>query len=267
VLCASAHKGLILLNSLYFHHLALGGATGWGANTDKARVAVRNNLLSALPRKDLDRLIPHLEPVPLKLGDVLYESGGPIRHCYFPNDGVVSLLTVIEARKSAEVGMVGREGLVGMSAAVGINVSQLRAVVQGTGSAMRITAANLQKEFAANAALHRGLFRFNHSLMGQVAQTAACNRFHKAEMRLARWLLVTRDRLRSESFRLTHDFLSLMIGVRRVGVTNAAGKLANRNLISYSRGNVRILDSKGLQAASCGCYGAVKAMYREVAGH
>jgi len=166
-----------------------------------------------LPRRDLKRLLPHLESVPLTLGQVLYEPGARIRHCYFPTEGVVSLLTVLEAQKAAEVGMVGREGLVGMSAAVGLNVSQLRAVVQGTGSAMRITAASLQKEFAASNALPRGFIRFNHSLMGQVAQTAACNRFHKAEMRLARWLLVTRDRLRSESFQLTHKFLSLMIGV------------------------------------------------------
>ena len=219
-----------------------------------------------MPRSDLKRLLPQLEPVSLKLGEVLYEPGSRIRHCYFPNEGVVSLLTVLEPHKAAEVGMVGREGLVGMSAAVGINVSQLRAVVQGAGSAMRMTAAGLQKEFAASDALHRGLFRFSHSLMGQVAQTAACNRFHMAEMRLARWLLVTRDRLRSESFRLTHQFLSLMIGVRRVGVTNAAGRLAERNLISYSRGNIRILNSRGLQAASCECYGAVKAMYGNTYG-
>ena len=157
--------------------------------------------------------------------------------------------------------MVGREGVVGMSAAVGMNVSLFRAVVQGAGSAMRMPAASLQKEFGASGALHGGLFRFNQSLMGQIAQTAACNRFHKAEMRLARWLLVTRDRLRSDTFRLTHQFLSLMIGVRRVGVTNAAGSLARRKLISYSRGNVQILNSKGLQAASCECYEVVKAMY------
>ncbi len=179
---------------------------------NKARVPVLNHLLAELPRKDLKRLLPRLESVALNLGDVLYEAGTRIQHCYFPNEGVVSLLTVLEPHKSAEVGMVGREGLVGMSAAVGINVSQLRAVVQGAGSAMRMTAENLEKEFAASDALHRGLFRFNHALMGQVAQTAACNRFHRAEKRLARWLLLTRDRLRSESFRLTHHFLSLMIG-------------------------------------------------------
>lgn len=230
------------------------------------RDMVRNQLLADLPPKDLKRLLPQLESVPLKLGDVLYEPGARIRHCYFPSEGVVSLLTVLSPHKAAEVGMVGREGVVGMSAAVGINNSQLRAVVQGAGSAMRISAAGLQKEFSASASLHRGLFRFHHSLLGQVAQTAACNRFHKAEMRLARWLLVTRDRLRSESFYLTHQFLSLMIGVRRVGVTTAAGSLARRNLISYSRGNVRILNGRGLQAASCECYAAVKTIYANTHG-
>ena len=229
--------------------------------TETTRAPVLNELLANLPRGDLKRLQPHLKRVSLTLGQVLYEPRARIRYCYFPNDGVVSLLTVLTPHKSAEVGMVGSEGLVGMSAAVGIHVAQLRAVVQGAGSAMRMTAASLQKEFAAHNSLHHGLFRFNHALMGQVAQTAACNRFHKAEMRLARWLLVTRYRLRSESFQLTHQFLSLMIGVRRVGVTAAAGSLARRKLINYSRGNIRILNSKGLQAASCECYETVKVLY------
>jgi CRP-like cAMP-binding protein len=234
--------------------------------TAKTRVKFRNQLLAKLPRRDLERMIPHLEPVSLTLGEVLYEPGIRIRHCYFPNDGVVSLLTVVAPHEAAEVGMVGDEGLVGTSAAVGINVSQLRAVVQGAGSAMRMTTASLRKEFTASLALHRGVLRFTHALMGQIAQTAGCNRFHKAEMRLARWLLVTRDRLRSESFHLTHQFLSLMIGERRVGVTLAAGNLANRKLISYRRGNVRILNVRGLQAASCECYEVVKAMYASTSG-
>jgi len=222
---------------------------------------VRNSILLGLPPRQLQRLLPQMEVVPLKLGEELYAPGGRIRHCYFPNDGVVSLLTVLAPHKAAEVGMIGSEGVVGMSAAVGINVSRLRAVVQGDGSAMRISAANLEKEFAGSNALHRGLFRFGQSLTGQIAQTAACNRFHRTEMRLARWLLVTRDRLRSESFILTHQFLALMVGVRRPGVTTAAGSLARRGLISYTRGRIRILDSKGLQDAACECYEAVKAMY------
>lgn len=234
--------------------------------TAAARVRAENQLLGNLPRGDLERIAPHLVPVSLALGEVLYEPGAVIRQCYFPNDGVVSLLTVVAPHKAAEVGMIGGEGLVGTSAAVGIKVSQLRAVVQGAGSAMRMTAASLRKEFEASSSLQRGVLRFMHALMGQMAQTAVCNRFHTAEMRLARWLLATRDRLHSDSFQLTHQFLSMMIGVRRVGVTHAAGNLARRNLISYSRGNVRILNVKGLQAASCDCYEVVKALYATNAG-
>ena len=162
--------------------------------------------------------------------------------------------------------MVGGEGLVGSSAAVGMKVSQHRALVQGAGSAMRMTAASLRKEFDASLALRRGVLRFAHALMGQIAQTAACNRFHNAEMRLARWLLVTRDRLRSESFCLTHQFLSLMIGVRRVGVTKAAGGLQRRKLIRYHRGSITILGRRGLEAASCGCYRAAQNVYDRFLG-
>jgi CRP-like cAMP-binding protein len=222
---------------------------------------IGNKILLDLPARQLERILPQLETVAMKLGEQLYEPGGRIRHCYFPNDGVVSLLTVLAPHKAAEVGMIGSEGIVGMSAAVGMNISRLRAVVQGTGTALRIAASAMEKEFAGSNALHRGMFRFNQALMGQIAQTAACNRFHRVEMRLARWLLVTRDRLRSETFVLTHQFLSLMLGVRRARVTTAAGSLARRKLISYSRGNIRILDSKGLEAASCECYETVKAMY------
>lgn len=215
-----------------------------------------------MPRKDRERLRPHLEPVEMRLGQVLYEPGAPIRHCYFPGEGFVSLLAVISPHKAAEVAMVGREGAVGTAAAVGIRNSQLRAIVQGAGSAARITAARLREEFARSDSLRASLFRFNSVLLGLFAQTAVCNRFHSAEMRLARWLLVTRDRMQSDRFHLTHQFLSQMIGVRRVGVTAAAGNLARRRLISYSRGDVRILDSKGLEGVACACYTAAKAIYR-----
>jgi len=178
-----------------------------------------------------------------------------------PSPWVAALLTVLAPGKTAEVGMVGAEGLVGMSAAAGIKLSQLRAVVQGQGTALRMKAGRLEKEVAASGALQRSLFRFTQELMGQVTQVAACNRFHRAEMRMARWLLVTRDRLRANSFRMTHELLAQMIGARRVGVTNAAGNLAKRNLISYSRGNVRVLDVSGLRAASCECYEVAKGQY------
>lgn len=233
-----------------------------GAMAGSGRVGVGNGILAGLPRADRKRLQPHLETVELRLGQVLHEPGARIAHCYFPDEGFISLLTVLASGKAAEVGMVGREGVVGASVAVGVRHAQLRALVQGAGSATRISAARLREQFERSDRLRRGLFRFNSDLLGQFARTAACNRFHTAERRLARWLLVTRDRLRSERFQLTHQFLSQMLGVRRVGVTNAAGSLARQRLISYSRGNVRILDGKGLEAASCGCYETVKSVGR-----
>jgi CRP-like cAMP-binding protein len=220
-----------------------------------------NELLRALPLRDYARVLKGLEPVPLTFGEVLYEPGSKIRYAYFPTEGIVSLLSMCGPDKAAEVGIVGNEGLVGGSAAVGLAVSEMRAVVQGSGSAMRISAARLQKEFSENTAWHGALFRYTHALMGQVAQTAACNRFHMVDARLARWLLATRDRLRSGAFYLTHHFLSQMLGVRRAGVTVAAGKLERKNLITYSRGNIRILNAPGLEAVACTCYGTVKAIY------
>jgi CRP-like cAMP-binding protein len=164
--------------------------------------------------------------------------------------------------KGAEVGMVGNEGVVGGSASLGIEVSHLRAVVQGGGAAARISPRRLQQELKGHGSWYRELFRFTHVLMGQVAQTAACNRFHNVEQRLARWLLTTRDRVRSNHIHLTHQFLSLMLGVRRTGVTTAAASLQKRGLITYSRGNIQLLDVKGLEAAACPCYRVVSETYR-----
>lgn len=227
-----------------------------------AQSSDQNRLLAALPRRDHQRLARYLEPVALTFGEVLYEPGDRIAHVYFPYRGVVSLLTMIGKSKGAEVGLVGSEGVVGGSAALGIDISHLRAVVQGGGAAMRITSSRLRRELGAQGWWYRELFRFTHLLMGQVAQTAACNRFHKVEPRLARWLLTTRDRVHSSHFHLTHQFLSLMLGVRRVGVTAAAASLQERGLITYSRGNIELLDPKGLEAAACECYRAVNEMYR-----
>ena len=222
----------------------------------------QNRLLAALPRGDYQRLAKHIEIVPLTFGQVLHEPGDRFGHVYFPRSGVVSLLTMVGPGKGAEVGMVGNEGVVGGSAALGIDVSHLRAVVQGAGSAARISSRRLQQALKAHSAWYRELFRFSHALIGQVAQTAACNRFHKVEQRLARWLLITRDRVQSSQIHLTHQFLSLMLGVRRTGVTAAAASLQKRGLITYSRGNIQLLDVKGLEAAACPCYRAVSEMYR-----
>ncbi len=222
------------------------------------RVPVENSLLAALPRKDYQRLLIGCEPVTLTFGEIIYEPGKPIRPVYFPNDALVSLLTLADGHLALEVGMVGPEGMVGTPVPLGINVSSVRALVQGSGTALRMTSARFRKEFHDCPPLQRALYRYIHVLMAQVTQTAACNRFHVVEARLARWLLMTRDRVRTDQFRLTQEFLAHMLGVRRVGVTKAASALQQRKLISYSRGDISILDGKGLEAAACRCYQTIK---------
>ena len=222
------------------------------------QVPVTNSLLASLPRKDYQRLLSGFEPVTLTFGEIIYEPGKPIRHVYFPNDSLVSLLTLADGHLALEVGMVGHEGMVGTPVPLGVNVSAVRALVQGSGTAMRMTSVRFRKEFQNCPPLQRALYRYIHVLMAQVTQTAACNRFHVVEARLARWLLMTRDRVRANQFRLTQEFLAHMLGVRRVGVTKAASALQQRKLIRYSRGEIHILDDKGLEAAACRCYQVVK---------
>jgi CRP-like cAMP-binding protein len=217
-----------------------------------------NGLLASLPRTSYLELLRGLAPVSLAFGDILYEPGASIRDVYFPGNSVVSLLTIVDGHSALEVGLVGHEGMVGIPLALGIGTSPVRALVQGTGAAMRMSATRFRKALDASPPLRRGLLRYTHALMAQITQTAACNRFHVVEARLARWLLMTRDRLGSAEFRLTHDFLSHMLGVRRVGVTEAATALQRRDLIEYTRGEIRILDGAGLEAAACGCYELVR---------
>jgi CRP-like cAMP-binding protein len=217
-------------------------------------------MLAALPRKQYQRMLDGLESVVLTFGEVLYEPGERIRHVYFPNDSLVSLLTLVDRHLALEVGMVGREGMVGVPLSLGTDVSPVRALVQGAGAAMRMMSARFCKEIRISPQLQQQVNRYTGALMAQITQTAACNRFHVVEARLARWLLMTRDRMRSAEFRLTHEFLGHMLGVRRVGVTNAARSLQKGNLISYSRGKIRILNQRGLEAASCSCYELVKDM-------
>ena len=230
------------------------------------RVPVANSLLAALPRREYQRLLTSLEPVTLTFGEVLYEPGKPIRHVYFPSDSLVSLLTLVEGHMALEIGLVGREGMLGIPVALGINDSPVRALVQGTGSALRMTSARFRSEYGKCGRLHRELNRYIHERIVQITQTAACNRFHPIEARLARWLLMTRDRVQSDQFRLTQDLLGCMLGVLRVAVTNAAGALQRRKLISYSRGEINILDGKGLEAASCRCYQIVKNLHGRTPG-
>jgi len=219
---------------------------------------IANSLLAALPREDYQGLLGELEPLTLSSGEVLYEPGERIRHVYFPGDAQVSLLIVMPDRKALEVGLVGREGMVGIPLVLGAEVSSVRVLVQGSGSALRMKAASFREALARCLPLQRELYRYAYAKLGQARQTAACNRFHQVEARLAGWLLLTRDRVRSDQFHLTHEFVAATLGIRRVGVTNAAGALQRRKLISYRRGNIRILDRKGLKAASCGCYEIVR---------
>jgi len=227
---------------------------------------VANRVLAGLPRKDYRKLLPVLEPVNLAFGTVLYESHARIRHVYFPNDCLVSMLTGVNGDRSAEVGLIGSEGMIGLPVALGIAVSPFRAVVQGGGTAMRMKIADFRREFSESAALKRELFLFTHLLMIQIAQTAACNRFHVVTQRMARWMLMTSDRVNAIEIRITQEFLALMLGVRRVGVSVAASGLRERKLIGYRRGTFTILNRRGLLAAACGCYKTVTDVYARAQG-
>ena len=222
------------------------------------RVPAANRLLASLPGKDYQRLLTDLELVTLRFGEVLYEAEKPIRHVYFPNDSLVSLLTPIEGHKPPEVGLVGREGMLGIPVALGIRKSPTRALVLGTGTALRMTTEACCSEYGNSGTFHKQLNRYIHQRMVQITQTAACNRFHPVEGRLARWFLMMRDRMGTNQFHLTQELLSNMLGVLRVAVTKAAGTLQRRKLISYRRGIISILDERGLEDASCRCYKIVK---------
>jgi CRP-like cAMP-binding protein len=220
-----------------------------------------NRLLATLPKREYERLLPSFEEIPLIFEKVLYESGAVILDVYFPTSGIVSLLAAVEDRATLEVGLVGREGMVGLPIFMEVRTSANRAVVQGAGSALKMKAKAFRKECADGGSLPRLLRRYTHSLLTQISQTAVCNRFHPIEARLARWLLMTRDRMGADRFQLTQEFLSNMLGVRREGVNKAAGALNEQGLISYSRGALTILDGAGLEAIACPCYGIIKMEY------
>jgi CRP-like cAMP-binding protein len=229
----------------------------------KANKPVRNRLLAALPKKEYQLLLPELEQVTLVFGDILFDSGDPIRHVYFPNNSIISLLSAVEDREILEVGIVGNEGMVGLPIFMGVTKSRNRALVQGAGTAMRMKSAALRRKVGGDGdgSLHDLLLRYAHSLLTQISQSAACNRFHLINARLARWLLMTHDRVEGDDFRLTQEFLSHMLGVRREQVTLSAGVLQKRKLISYNRGHIKILNRAGLEATSCTCYRLVKDEY------
>jgi len=224
----------------------------------KPRAPTTNRLLDALPKIEYQRLLPGLEQVTLRFAEVLYEPGAGIQHVYFPNDSVVSLLAAVADRSTLEVGIVGNEGVAGISVFMGVETSPYRAIVQGAGTAMRMKASVMREESEGAGPLRRLLLLYAHSLLTQASQSAACNRFHMVDARLARWLLMSGDRLGTDEFLLTQEFISDMLGVRREGVSRAAGVLQKSALINYSRGHIKILDRAGLEAASCACYGILK---------
>ncbi|HZM47159.1 MAG TPA: Crp/Fnr family transcriptional regulator [Burkholderiales bacterium] len=222
------------------------------------RAPIANSLLAALPRSVYQRLLTGFEPVTLTFGQVLYEAEQPIRHVYFPSDSLVSLLTPIAGHMPTEIGLVGREGMLGIPLALGMSDSSVLALVQGTGTALRMTAARFRSEHGRHQSLQKELGRYIHERIVQITQTAACNRFHQVEARLARWLLMTRDRVGTNRLHLTQEILANMLGVLRVAVTNAASALQRRKLISYGRGEIDVLDARGLEEAACACYRVVK---------
>jgi CRP-like cAMP-binding protein len=218
----------------------------------------QNHILDALPQSARERLFPHLRLVNLPLGKVLYESGDTLRHIYFPTDSIVSLLYVLKSGASAEIAVVGNEGAIGVALFMGGETTTNRAIVQSAGSAYRLTGARLKDEFERHGEMLHILLRYTQALLTQMAQTAVCNRHHSVDQQLCRWLLLSLDRLPSNKLTMTQELIANMLGVRREGVTEAAGKLQKVGVISYRRGQIAVLDRARLEGLSCECYAVVK---------
>jgi CRP-like cAMP-binding protein len=234
--------------------------------TQLEQPAVRNRLLAALPPDDFALLAPALRRTDLEFKRVLYEPYQPVRTIYFLESGMVSMLVPLEDGHFMEVGLVGREGLVGLTAVLGADSAAAQALVQGPGTGLQLRSAELREAFDASATLRGLLLRYAHAHHAQVAQTAACNGHHLLEQRLARWLLMAHDRSEGDEFPMTQEFMSLMLGVRRAGVSIAASILQKAGAISYKHGSITVLDRSGLEAAACECYGAVRRQFEHLLG-
>ena len=224
----------------------------------KPHTPTQNSLLAALSAPEQERLFPQLQMVPMALGKVLYESGNRLGHVYFPTDCIVSLLYVMEDGASAEIAVVGNEGLVGVALFMGGETTPSRAVVQSAGFAYRLAGASIKEEFNRGGAMQELMLRYTQALLTQMAQTAVCNRHHSVDQQLCRWLLLSLDRLPSEELTMTQELIANMLGVRREGVTEAAGQLQSAGLIRYSRGRITVLDRARLEERVCECYAVVK---------
>ena len=225
---------------------------------------LQNNLLAVLPKSEFDRVASHLELVSMRLGDVIYESGNQLRHVYFPTTSIVSLLYVMEDGASAEIAVVGNEGIIGIALFMGGESTPSRAIVQSAGYAYRLEAQLLKQEFNRAGPVMHLLLRYTQALITQMAQTAVCNRHHSVDQQLCRWLLLSLDRLPSNELTMTQELIANMLGVRREGVTEAAGKLQSAGLIHYSRGHIKVLDRAKLEQRVCECYAVVKKEYERL---
>jgi CRP-like cAMP-binding protein len=228
--------------------------------------ALENHLLAALPADDFSRVQSKLKSVSFKLGEVLYESGDKMDYVYFPTTAIISMLYIMENGRTAEIGVVGNDGLLGNALFMGGETTTSRAIIQSAGDTFRMKAEDVKAEFALGGMFQQMLLRYTQALMTQISQTAVCNRLHSVEQQLCRWLLRSHDRLDSDKLVMTHDLISNMLGVQRGGVTLAAQKLAKRKLIKYIRGTISIIDRQGLEEAVCECYEVVNVEYNRLLG-
>jgi CRP-like cAMP-binding protein len=226
----------------------------------------RNRILAALPAGEYERLLPHLKPVTLEYRQVLYEPHKTIRYSYFPEDSIISMVSTVIDKAVVEVGLAGREGMVCVATFLGVNSTPHRGIVQGQGTAMRMKASVLREEFKRGGKFQDLLLRYTQAHLVQIAQTSVCNRLHALEARLSRWLMMIHNRVDGDDFLLTQDFISMMLGVQRTGVTEAAGSLQKKGIITYSRGKITILDHQKLEETSCECYWIVREEYDRLTG-